>query len=65
MKISARKKTSNKQVIAKKPLTNFYEMNSNCFEFKEVWIHCNMEMIYSIIDFHIQRCLFKNGLLYL
>ena len=29
MKVSARKKTSNKKVIAKKPLTNLYERNSN------------------------------------
>ena len=28
-KVSVRKKTSNKKVIAKKPLTNLYEMNSN------------------------------------
>ena len=28
MKVSARKKSSNKNVIAKKPLTNLYEINS-------------------------------------
>ena len=28
MKVSVGKKTSNKKVIAKKPLTNLYEMNS-------------------------------------
>ena len=31
MKVSVRK-TSNKKVIAKKPLTNLYEMNSNINE---------------------------------
>ena len=29
MKVSVKKKTSNKIIIAKKPLTNLYEMNSN------------------------------------
>ena len=49
MKILVRKKTSNKKVIAKKPLTKFYEMNSSmCMDNQSVKKYCRYIDIVSI-----------------
>jgi len=46
MKVSVRKNMCNKKVIAKKPLTNLYEMNYNKYEesmgLKDIYVYIDL-----------------------
>ena len=54
MNVSVRKKTSNKKVIAKMPLTNLYEMNSKYFEDRiSAQIHIHVHVLFLLRNINL------------